>query len=158
MDVEDPTAGAKVGDELGQRGQHLLEEDRDVLDGQPLDGSAVAIGPITAGLARPEEVDHGAPVQARHDGVGELAPQEFGQPIVEQDRGNLLDDHEPPAVIRRQAVGIGGQGPDLDGLGAAVCRGRQLLWRHPHEAGLAERAEQPQLQAEIGQPRSVEAA
>ena len=42
----------QVGDELRQLGQRLLEEDRDVLDGQPLDRRAIAIRPLRDRPAR----------------------------------------------------------------------------------------------------------
>ncbi len=44
--------------QLRQRRQHLLEEDRDVLERQALDGDAVAIGAVRQGSTGPEEVRH----------------------------------------------------------------------------------------------------
>ena len=56
---------AEIGDELRQRGERLLEEDRDVLGRQPLDRDAVAVGALADGLAGPEEVEPSRPSRAR---------------------------------------------------------------------------------------------
>ena len=67
MDVDDAPAASKVGDQLWQLGEDLLEEDRDVLDRQAFDRLAVAVRSLGDGLAGPEELQHPAPIQRGHD-------------------------------------------------------------------------------------------
>ena len=62
MDVDDAAAAGQVGDELRQRREGLLEEDRDVLAREALDGGAVAVGAVGDRPAGPEEVGIAAPV------------------------------------------------------------------------------------------------
>ncbi len=102
VDVDDPSAARQVGDELRQLGERLLEEDGDVLGGQALDRGAVAVGPVADRLARPEEVDHAAPIERGDGGVDELAAEEFGPARIEQDDGHVVVDGQTSVLERRR--------------------------------------------------------
>ena len=158
VDVGDAAAPRQVGDELGQLGERLLEEDRDVLRGQALDRQPVAIRPVADGLAGPEEVDHAAPVERGDRGMDELAAQELRALGVEQDRRNVAVDRQATVLERDQVMGIGGPGPRLDGDRLAAGLRGQLRGGQPVGAGGAQAREQAELDAEVHQPRAVEAA
>ena len=57
----------------------------------------------------------------------ELAAQELRALLVEQHDGRLLVDRQPVAVERREVVGIGRPGPDIDRLQSAACGGGELF-------------------------------
>jgi RNA polymerase sigma-70 factor (ECF subfamily) len=158
VDVHHAPAPAEVRDELRQRGERLLEEDRDVLGRQALDRDPVAVRALADGLARPEEVDHPSPVERGDRGVDELASEVLGPMVVEEDGRDLLVADEPLAIEDGQVLGIGSHGPRPDGLRVAAGRTRQRLDGEAGRAGVAERREQAQLDAEVDQPGPVEPA
>ena len=156
VDVDDPAAARQVGDELGQRGQDLLEEDRDVLAGQPLDGGPVAVRAVADRRAGPEEVGHPAPVHRGDDGVDELAAEELGALVVEQDGGDVLVDRQAAVLEGRQVVRVGRPRPGLDAPSASVPvvvgeLGRASARLRPARA---DPREQPELDARGRRARS----
>ena len=124
----------------GSAGQDLLEEHRDVLAGEGLDGLAVAVGPLGIGRPGPEEVGHAAPVHRGDDRVDELAAEEIGAVVIEQDRSDVLVHHQAAVLEGRQVVGVRRPGPGLDGLGMRAGRGGQLGRRHARLRGRRARA------------------
>ena len=87
VDVDDAAAARQVGDELRQRRERLLEEDRDVLRGQALDrrrGSGRAASRIGSPVRKKSTI----PPQSSEAtvGVDELAAEVLGAVLVEQDR------------------------------------------------------------------------
>ena len=74
-DVEDTAAGGQAGGEVGQLGEALLEEDRDVLDRHGLDRAVEPRRTLVDRLAGPEEVRQRGVVEARDDGGDELAAE-----------------------------------------------------------------------------------
>ena len=143
----------------GSSDERLLEEDRDVLGGQPLDGDAVAVRAVAHRLAGPEEVGHPAPVERGDRRVHELAAQVFGAELVEEDHRDVLVDRSggrprasrgrarrPPRPTPR---------PPAGGCPVAAASSAGVI---PAEPGFAEPGEQAQLDAEVDEPRAVEAA
>ena len=157
MDIDDTAAARQVRDELRERGQHLLEEHRDVLTGQGRDRLAVALGSLGDRRPGPEEVGHAAPIHRRDDGVHELATEEVGPIAIEQDRRHVLVHHEAPVIEGRQVVRVGRPCPGVDGSRVGAGRRRQLGRRHARVAGGAHLLEEPELDAQVHQPRPVEA-
>ena len=150
--VDDATAAAEVSDELGQLGERLLEEDRDVLGRQALDRHAVSVGPLADRPTRSEELDHAAPVERRDGRVNELAAEIFRPVGVEQDRRDLVMAGQAIALERREIVGISGPCPRLDGRLMALGRSGELAGSESAGTGLPERIEQAELDAEVHQP------
>ena len=73
VDVDDVPAAGKVGDELRQLGEDLLEEHRDVLDGQPLDRHPIPVGPFGDRAARSGRSRASRPSRARRSPSGRTA-------------------------------------------------------------------------------------
>ena len=86
----------------GRLGERLLEEDRDVLRGQALDGDAVAVRPVADRLAGPEEVDHPAPVERGDGGVDELAAEVFRAARRRAGSTATSSSIDQPAVLERR--------------------------------------------------------
>ena len=158
VDVEDPRAGLEVDHELRDRRQHLLEEHGDVLDGQPLDGLPVAVGPGRLGNAGPEDLREVPEVEAADGRVEELAAEVLGTVRVEQDARHVLGHPEPVVVELDEVVRAGTPGPAADEGGLRAGPPRQLVRGHARGPGLAQAREQPELQARDDVPRAMEAA
>ena len=138
---------AEVGDELRQRRERLLEEDRDVLGRQPLDGDPVAVGALADRLAGPEEVGHPAPVERcrpRHGRTGRRGTR-AGRRRAGSTATSSSND-EPVAVELHEVVGVGPHA-HAGRLGRVPGRGRELAAVEPARARLAERREQAELEA-----------
>ena len=89
MDVDDAATIRQVDDELREGGQGLLEEDRDVLGRQVLDGDAVAVGAIgDGGVPVPVRKNSTIPPQSSEATVAWMnwPPRYSGRVFVEEDR------------------------------------------------------------------------
>ena len=91
--------------------------------------------------------------------MDELAAEVFGSAFVEQDDRDLVVDRQSVAVERHQVVRVGRPGPGLDRprAGSRLARRARPAVR-PSRAGVAEPREQPELDAEVDEPRAVEPA
>ncbi len=114
VDIDHLAAPGQVRHQLGQRRQGLLEEDRDVLAGEPLDGHPVAIRSLGQRPPGPEEVGHGAPVHGCRHGMDELATQVVRPVGVEQDLGHGRLPDQAAILVGQQVMGVGGPRPGLD--------------------------------------------
>ncbi len=92
---------ARLGRQLGQRRERLLEEDRDVLGGDRLDRPMEARRPLGDGPPGPEELGQPLVVEAADDRRHELAAEVLRSVVVEEDRHHLVDRAGPPSVVRR---------------------------------------------------------
>jgi hypothetical protein len=141
---------------LGERREDLLEEHRDVLPGQALDRLAIAVRAIGDGLARPEELDHASPIHRGGHRVDELAAEELGALVVEEDLGDVGIDGQAAVLEDGEIVGVTRPGPGSDRLAVGLGDGSQILGGDAIVAGSADAREQAQLDTEIDQPRSME--
>ena len=157
MDVDDAAAARQVCHELWQLGQHLLEEDGDILNGQPFDRDSVAIGPLGRRLAGPEEVQHAGPVQRGDDRVDELSTEKLRACFVEEDHGRFLVEDQAIALELRQAVRIGRRDPCLDWIGLAITGRREVSRGQPVPPSSSKLSEQAKLDAEIDEPGPMKA-
>ena len=87
----------------------------------------------------------------------ELATEEVGPIAIEQDRRHVLVHHESPVIEGRQVVRVGSPCPGVHGSWVRARRRRQLGRRHARIAGGAYLLEEPELDAQVHQPGSVEA-
>ena len=90
--------------------------------------------------------------------MDELAAQEFRRAVVEQDHSSLVVDCQAAVLQRREAMRVRRQGPLLDRSGGTAGPARKVRGSQASRAGIAEPAEQSQLEAKVDQPASVEAA
>ncbi len=157
MHIDHSAAVRQLDGQLRQRREHLLEEHRDVLPRQALDGRAVAVGPIEDRGPVAEELGHPAPVHRRHDGVDELAAEEVGAALVEQDLRRVVVDRQTAVVESGEIVCIRGPRPRADGLGIRAGRSGQLVRGDARLSRLADPREETELDAEVHEPGSVEA-
>ncbi len=157
MDVHHPPTAVQVDDQLRERGEHLLEEDRDVLAGQPLDRLAVAIRSVRDRPAATEEVLHAAPVHRCDDGVDELPAEELGPLVIEQDLGNVPIDREAAILERGEVMRVGRPRPRRHRRRVGA---RLACQRVRRDAGLArspDLREQPEIDTEVDEPGAMEA-
>ena len=158
MDVDRTPTGHQLGDQLRDRGQRLLEEHRDVLDRQPLDGDPIAVRSIGHGHAGPHEPEQLAVIQRRGRRMHELAAQVLRPIAVEQDRGDILGQRHATVDQVDQAMRIGAPRPVADDRRMGLRAGGQLVRRQAFVPGGADGAEQPELQPDVDEPRAVEPA
>ena len=88
----------------------------------------------------------------------ELAAQVFGPQLVEEDHRDVLVDGQAVVLERHEVVGVGGPGPGVDRRLAGPGRRGELGGRETGRTGLAEAGEETEFDAEVDQPRAVEAA
>ena len=149
----------QLGDELRDRGQRLLEEHRDVLDRQPLDGDPIAVRPIGHRHPGPERTRAArrspAPrsPRARTGRRGTPAGRCRAGPrrhprAASPDRRPRRPGHahrRPTPSRRRPSAG-------------SPCAAASSSAVRPVGAGVADGAEQPELQPDVDEPRAVEPA
>ena len=157
MDVDDPPPAGQVGGELRQGAKHLLEEDRDVLSGEPLDGYPVAIRSRADGCAGPEELGDATPIHGRDDRVAELSAEIVGPVPVQERAGHSTLHGQAPILEHGQIVRIRGPRPGVDRRSMRPRGGGQRRRRDTRRSRGPDRGEQPELQPEVDQPGPVEA-
>ena len=136
VDVHDPSAPRQVGDELGQRGQRLLEEDRDVLRGQPLDRDRGS-GPAARGSASPVRKKSTIPPQSSEATAAwtNWPPRYSGRPSSRRIDGDVVVHRQPAVLERHEVVRVGGPGPRLDRGRLATGARRELVRGQPGRPG-----------------------
>ena len=159
MHVHHAPAAGQVGDQLRQRGECLLEEDRDVLRGQPLDGDPVAIGPVADRLRRSGRSRPSLPSRARRPWRGRTGrrgsragPRRAGSTAT----SSSTRSRSPSSVTRSCASAAHAQASIACGTQPASVASSPTAM--PSRPGLPDPPEQAELEAEVDQPRAVEAA
>ena len=144
VDVHDAAAARQVGDELRAAPPAPPEEDRDVLDGQPLDRRAVAVRSLRD-RACPvrKNAEHPVPVERGDDRVDELAAEELRPGVVEQDDGDVLVElARPPSKVTSSWASAAHE-PRIDGRATqplAVASVRRRSGRPARRHGVARTA------------------
>ena len=121
MDVDDASAARQVGDELRQLGERLLEEDRDVLRRQALDGDAVAIRSRRRS-ARPVRKKSSIPPQSSEATAActNWPPRYSGRASSSRMAATSSSTVRRSSSSVDQVVGVRRPGPGLDGLAPAA--------------------------------------
>ena len=140
--------GSRSATSCGTAGQDLLEEHRDVLDGQPLDGLAVAVRARGARDAGPEHVRQVREVEAAHRGWRNWPPRYSGRSGSSRIAATSAGTRSRPSSagsIRSWAVGAPGPAEDERRLGAGAPASSSAV--SPAAPASRSSAEQPELQA-----------
>jgi hypothetical protein len=159
-DVQDTSTRSQPLPDLLQAGQALVEEERDVLHGDALDGPVVARGALGDRAAGPEELGQVGVVQGRIDAAHELAAQIVGRVLVEQDLGEGRSDREAKRLLGRDelndAVGVGATQPEVRRGRMDRGRPRELIGGDAACPCLGHGTHELQLDAEREEPAAVE--
>ena len=158
MDVDDPAAARQVGGELRQRGEHLLEEDRDVLAGQALDRLRDS-GPAARRWACPVRKKSTIPPQSIEATTAwtNCPPRKSAR--SSSSRISATSSSMRQAAVVEAARGRGRRRPRTRRprppapVAVALASSSGVM---PASPAARMRGEQPQLDAEVDQPRTVE--
>ena len=142
VDVDDAPAARQVGDQLRQRRERLLEEDRDVLGGQPLDGDAVAIRSRPGSAGRSGRSRPSRPSRARRPWRGRTGRRGTRAGLRRGGRRRRPRRSSGGRLERHQVVRVGRPRPGLDRLAAGSrprprARRRRQAGRRPRRAPAA---------------------
>ncbi len=85
-------------------------------------------------------------------------PRYSGAELVEEDHRDVLVDGQAVVLERHEIVRVGGPGPRLDRRLVGPGRRGEFDGRETGRAGLAEAGEEAEFDAEVDEPRAVEAA